>query len=202
MRAGSGGKYLLAFSVLSCGGLIDKGERRSDSATSNGGHENVSPSVDGERDEVKSPSEDPQNGSIGRTSRKTEFTPKQVKTCLQIGAIEARYWEEYREIQNRPQVFWEPSEMEAPPPEPDWPETPCYRCWTSCRDSPLESQCGHISACVERHCLCEDCDAARLDGQSMCDCVELCMPNGQSACRGYWDDVMSCRADACFSNCE
>lgn len=59
---------LLAVFFVSCGGLIDKGERRSDSATTNGGRENVAPSVDGERDEVETPSEDPQKGSSGGTS--------------------------------------------------------------------------------------------------------------------------------------
>lgn len=194
---------LLAPICLSCGGLAENGGHGSidanngaGGASSTGGGEDH-PDGDG-------PADGPQQGSGGGTASKTDrqFTAGQLKSCLQISAIEEVYWEEFREIQNRPDVSSDPSHMDAPPPEGDLPDTPCFFCRETCSDRDDAAQCSHITACVQRHCLCEDCRPARMGGPSMCECVELCMPQGPSVCRDYWDDVMSCRAKACGSVCE
>lgn len=190
---------------MSCGGLAanDASQSSKHRDEEDGGSDSAN--EDGSDDsENEDPLVDPQQGSDGDTVSNTDrqFTTEQVEICFQIGAIEEKYWAEYREIESWPQEPFDPSQMEAPPLETEWPETPCFYCRETCRDQVEAGTCSHISACVERHCLCEDCSTARIDGQSMCDCVELCMPEGQNVCRDYWDDVMSCRAEACLSVCE
>src|SRR5690606_28440615 len=63
------------------------------------------------------------------------------------------------------------------PSSGEGPNRSCYTCafTSTCRPPDLNSQCGPLNSCIERHCLCDDCFSSESSsGPDLCGCFETC----------------------------
>ena len=99
-----------------------------------------------------------------------------------------------RDAWNSMQAFGEASVGERP-------DTACGDCVLS-GDCRAAEKCHAIDACIQRHCLCTNCDPSSLPGGNVCSCIQTCIPDARSECWEPWNDFVTCGADSCKTACE
>src|SRR5690606_22651986 len=90
------------------------------------------------------------------------------------------------------------------PSSGEGPNRSCYTCafTSTCRPPDLNSQCGPLNSCIERHCLCDDCFSSESSsGPDLCGCFETCIPSSDMQCWSQWRDYLACVSRECDGPC-